>query len=99
MRIRALITLPLLVWIAGCAETDPYQRTGSWQPTGANAINLAAMVANPADLVRGRGERTSIGREAGPPVDRLLSGKPTPLPNASSQSASSGPAAQAPGAN
>ena len=98
---RAIMALPFVLWLSGCAETEPYQKTGMWQPTGANALNLAAMVQNPADLVRGRGARGFDAREAGPPVQRLLSGNPTPLPASSSQAGASGPAAVAPasGAN
>ena len=91
-----LISVPYTLWLAGCSETDPYQKTGAWQPTGANAINLSAMVQNPADLLRGRGGQGSLAREASAPVERLLSGRTTPLPGASTQSASPGPAAPAP---
>ena len=82
--------------LAGCADTDPYMKPGRWQPTGANAVNLAAMVAKPTDLIRGRGATSAIGLEATPPVARLWSGKLTPLPAVGSQDATTGPAGQAP---
>lgn len=47
--------LVCLLAIGGCGNRDPYRRTDVWKPTGANAANLAAMVANPQDLIRGHG--------------------------------------------
>ena len=45
-----------LVVLAGCdSRMIPYLRTDVWQPTGANAGNIAAMVADPHDLISGRG--------------------------------------------
>jgi hypothetical protein len=72
-----------LVLIAGCNYDpfDPYQRPGTWVPTGANDANLRAMVVNPNDLVQGTGEGVSSGAEAAPPVERVLTGKRSPLPN------------------
>ena len=52
---RPLICLSLLA-LAGCAESDPYRRPGMWQPEGANAANMAAMVERKSDLVHGRGD-------------------------------------------
>ena len=49
----------ILATLAGCASRDPYQRDDVWYPTGSNAANLAAMVANPHDLVAGRGSSAS----------------------------------------
>src|SRR6478672_1849313 len=68
--------------VAGCDTylTDPYQRPGTWNPTGDNDANLRVMVANPHDLVEGTGQSTSAGAEAGPPVARVLAGKRYPLP-------------------
>ena len=88
--------IAVVVLLAGCAETDPYLRPGMWQPTGANTINLAAMVANPRDLVRGRGERGMYAPQSTAPVSHLWSGTLTPLPGADAQQGPSGPAAPAP---
>lgn len=86
MRIGPLpaVLIPALL-LAGCAETDPYLRPGQWQPTGANAINLAAMVANPHDLLRGRGTNGTPAVEAAPPIQRYWSGNRTALPTTSTQ--------------
>jgi type IV pilus biogenesis protein CpaD/CtpE len=94
---RRVAVAGVVLALAGCADTDPYMKPGRWQPTGANAVNLATMVQRPADLIRGRGAAGTVGLEATSPVSRLWSGKPTPLPAVGSQDASSGPAQQAPG--
>jgi uncharacterized membrane protein YgcG len=49
--------------VAACQEMDPYARTDMWQPTGANAGNIAAMVANPYDLIRGSGSDRTDSNE------------------------------------
>ncbi len=70
--------------VSGCSAydlTDPYNRPGTYNPTGVNDANLRAMVVNPHDLVEGTGERTTTGAVAAPPVARLLAGKRYPLPD------------------
>ena len=62
--------------LAGCSSTDPYQRAGTWKPIGVNDANIAAMAANPADLVQGRGSSTGTVRTATSAVDRLWQGVP-----------------------
>ena len=52
----SLLALGGLLMLAGCDQLDPMMRTDRWQPSGANAGNLAAMVADPHDLIRGRGD-------------------------------------------
>jgi type IV pilus biogenesis protein CpaD/CtpE len=71
--------LPLLLCLVGCAQADPYARPHMWQPDGANSRNLAAMVANPSDLVQGRSDSTMPGTRAAIAIMRLESGRPTPL--------------------
>ncbi len=88
--------LGALLALTACANTDPYLKPARWQPTGANAVNLARMVTRPTDLIRGRSDAGTIGVEATPPVARLWSGKLTPLPSVGSQEGAGGPAAQAP---
>ena len=84
--------------LAGCADTDPYLKQGQWQPRGANMLNLAAMLANPADLQRGHGDRGATGYEAAMPVTRLSMGRPAALPAGASNRAPSGEANAAPSA-
>ncbi|MBV8912810.1 MAG: hypothetical protein JOZ05_07215 [Acetobacteraceae bacterium] len=75
-----------IVLLAGCAETDPYRRPGMWQPEGANAANLAAMVELPSDLVRGRSDRTALTRESQGAVERLWEDRARPFPGQSRSS-------------
>ena len=90
----------LLLALCGCAQVDPYTRTGMWQPAGVNSRNLDAMVVNPADLLRGRGAAGAQSTTATAAVERLLTGTQTPLPSlsadaapgAASSSAAAGPA-------
>ena len=85
----------LVLLLGGCAETDPYRRIGAWQPNGANSLNLAAMLVQPRDLIRGRGTTGTPGVEATPAVTRFWAGRPAPLPTSSSQA---GAAAMSPSA-
>lgn len=74
--------LPLILAASGCTMTgNPMMRTGTWHPTGANAANLAAMVANPHDLIEGESASGTVGPEAALPVARLRKDNVKPLPN------------------
>lgn len=83
MRILGVsVALSFLLATAGCNTVqNPMMREGTWHPTGANAANLAAMVANPHDLVEGQAATGTIGPEAALPVARLRADKVKPLPN------------------
>ena len=73
------VSVPLIAAIAllaGCANRDPYQRLDVWRPTGANSANLAAMVANPHDLIRGHGTDRELTRAQGVAVDRIWTDQP-----------------------
>lgn len=70
MSARAFAWLALAL-MAGCAETDPYRRSGMWQPEGANAANIAAMVERPSDLIRGRSDRMPETRQGRDAIERL----------------------------
>ena len=66
MQSRTILRCALLaavLSVAACQEMDPYARNDMWQPTGANAGNIAAMVANPYDLIRGRGSDRTDSNE------------------------------------
>ena len=72
-----------LFWLAACTPaTDPLYRDGLWQPSHVNRANLAEMVANPSDLVRGTGTTGSDGQIAANAVDRLRNDKVKKLPAA-----------------
>jgi hypothetical protein len=80
MRIPALFGATIILGLlAGCNEIDPYRRPYTWSPTGASAGNIAAMVANPNDLIRGHGVQRSDGKESVTAVERIWTDKPKPL--------------------
>lgn len=72
----------ILLGLSGCgmAARDPWEDPGSWRATGANDMNLQAMVANPADLVAGRGDRGGSSVLATTAVNRYLTDKVKVLP-------------------
>ncbi len=74
----SLLLIPLVA--AGCDTIDPYARPGVWTPIGANETNLHAMVANPADLVRGVDEQGAPGQPAADAVAAWRAGHAKPLP-------------------
>lgn len=73
-----LCLLPLLA-TAACSPHDFYDRPGDWLPSGANAANLAVMVADPLDLVRGVDTRGADGQEMETAITRWRAGKPKRL--------------------
>jgi type IV pilus biogenesis protein CpaD/CtpE len=72
----------LIAGLSGCAITDPLLNERSWEPTGANEKNIAAEVANPMDLVRGREPiGGSDGELASAAILRLRTGHVKALPD------------------
>ena len=80
-----LAAASLLLGLGACqqANSDPFERPYTWQPTGANDDNLRAMIANPNDLVVGQGARGSHAIIANAAATRLLTDKIKPLPKVS----------------
>jgi hypothetical protein len=78
---RITLALPVLL-VVGCTSSDPYRRTDVWYPTGANAGNIAAMVAKPRDLILGHGGDRADTRQAAGAVDRVWQDRKKPLLNA-----------------
>jgi type IV pilus biogenesis protein CpaD/CtpE len=72
-------TLSLLA-LAGCDQIDPLKRPYMWHETSVNAHNIAAMAANPADLIRGRDQRRRSAIMDADGVQRAWTGKLVPLP-------------------
>lgn len=87
---RAFSAAILLGLLGGCEDRDPYRRTDVWYPSGVNAGNIAAMVANPADLIRGHGVQRSDGKQAVMAVEHIWQDKPKPLPALDPSTAPSG---------
>jgi type IV pilus biogenesis protein CpaD/CtpE len=76
--------LPLLLMmaaaLAACAHnTDSVAKLNEIPFGGAVQANLAAMVANPADLVHGRGQLPVDGASAVLPLERLSTDHQKPL--------------------
>ena len=82
MRMSTIVRVALfggMLGLAACQDLDPYTRSGTWQPTGANQGNLAAMVANPYDLIRGRGLPATDSKEPTLAINRVSTDAPKPL--------------------
>ncbi len=65
--------------LAGCGDLDPYRKPYAWHPTGANQANIAAMVANPQDLIRGRGSALTGSEPAILAIGRVRQDQPKPI--------------------
>jgi len=79
-----------LVALAGCDSRDPYLRTDVWEPTGANAGNIAAMVADPHDMIRGRDSFIQNANEPALAVNHVWLDQPKPLSTAPGGGGASG---------
>jgi hypothetical protein len=80
----------ILILLAAC--TDPIDRPGTWNASAkSNDANLRVMVADPHDLVEGKGHDGSSGAEAAPPVTRVLTGRRYPLPSSDTSDLQSAP--------
>jgi hypothetical protein len=79
--VTSAMTLSCLAFtlLAGCAQTDPYLRPGMWRPDGVNDGNIAAMVQDSRDLVRGHAAQGPEWMTPAAAVDRLWQDKPKPL--------------------
>jgi type IV pilus biogenesis protein CpaD/CtpE len=79
---RMIVVIGVVASVQGCAATDPLLNANDWHPTGANEMNIAAQVVNPADLVHGR-EATggSDGELASAAILRLRTGHVKKLPD------------------
>jgi type IV pilus biogenesis protein CpaD/CtpE len=69
----------LLGMLAGCSSRDPYARDDVWYPSGAPAANLAAQLANPADLAGGRDDPRQHSAASIKAVDRIWADSPKAL--------------------
>jgi Pilus biogenesis CpaD protein (pilus_cpaD) len=86
LKVRISPILPLLVVtslaLSACDHhTDSIARLNTIPFGGANDANIAVMVANPPDLLRGRGQDSIDGTTAQEPIQRLLTDHPKPLLN------------------
>ena len=93
MHARRLIDVALLgivLVLAACQEMDPYTRPDTWQPTGVNAGNIGVMVANPNDLIRGRGVSTSDSKSSNLAIGHIWNETPKGLLDPGGNTSSTG---------
>lgn len=76
-----ILLVMLILVVGGCRDTDPLLRSDLWHPVGVNEMNIAAMVASPADLVQGVEEQGSDGVRAAAAVRRLETNHVKALPD------------------
>jgi hypothetical protein len=82
MQPRHLFRIALIASVLGlaaCQQMDPYSRTDEWQPNGANAGNISAMVADPYDLIRGRGVDVSDSKPSNLAIGHVWNDQPKAL--------------------
>ncbi len=72
--------------LAGCDSRDPYKRDDVWYPTGSNAANLAAQVADPHDLMRGQNDPRQLADTPARAIARVRSDSAKPLTGGSAAS-------------
>jgi type IV pilus biogenesis protein CpaD/CtpE len=87
---RVGLTITACAALVACAQLDPYQKPFVWHPTGANQANLAAMVAQPHDLIAGRGATRTDSLAPVMAIDHVRSDTPKQLDDASSESDAGG---------
>lgn len=71
----------LMLALGGCGTGDDFTRPGTWNPTNANAANLAAMLAEPGHARRGVAAPTERGQLGSQAIRRLETGRRPPLPD------------------
>jgi len=84
MHSRHIIRVALLaaaLAVSACQDMDPYTRADTWQPSGSNAGNIAAQVANPYDLIRGRDFGRVDGASSSLAIGRVWTDTPKKLLN------------------
>jgi hypothetical protein len=79
----------LVLFVAGCANSEPYHRDDVWYPTGANAGNMAAMAVRPSDLIHGRNGNEGDAHQADLAISHVWFGQPKPLGTTSAPSGGS----------
>ena len=77
--IRLAIVVLGLLGTVSCTWRDPYRRDDVWKPTGANAANLAATIAEPRDLTHGRGSSGADAKVGVLSMERVQSDRPKSL--------------------
>lgn len=85
---NCLLLLTGALILSACGNRDPYLRNDVWTPTGANAGNMAAMLANPNDLLVGRHSAKGDTKASTVAIQHIWEGQPQPLSYGSSAAGS-----------
>jgi type IV pilus biogenesis protein CpaD/CtpE len=88
--INGVLLAGFILTLAGCEDLDPYHRQHVWYPTGASEANIAAMAANPRDMIRGHGGARADGAVAEGAVTRARQDHAKPLLNPASSAGGGG---------
>ena len=80
---RNLTCALTLLAMTGCSVFDPYQREGTWRPSGAPNANIAAQIVRPSDLERGVAYAPVDSTMTAAAVTRYRVGKIRKLPDSS----------------
>lgn len=78
---RIVLMCAAVTALAGCDATWPYDRPGTWRPSGVVDANIAASVVNPSDLVRGVAYNPREGSATTAAVERYRTGTVKALPS------------------
>lgn len=81
--IRSRMLLSALLPVLALGACAAYDDEGKWRPTRLNDANLAMMVENPRDLIRGRGATGSVGYTAADAINRFETDSIRRLPDTS----------------
>ncbi len=92
---RLIGMIGTLLALGACSQHEPFERVGTWRAEGSNQANLAAMAANPLDLVQGRSDPSPRVKQPGDAVTNMWATKPTQalLPGLKGGGPAGGPAA------
>lgn len=85
---RQILALSLTIGLAYCATfPDQVPPDTGWQPTDVNNTNVVLMTLHGQDLLQGHGTPSVPASLPADAVQRLLIGRPKPLPPESDQGA------------
>jgi type IV pilus biogenesis protein CpaD/CtpE len=91
MRIPVPLLLAMSLTLTACEHNTDLVAKLNAEPLGnTNQSNIAAMVANPADLVRGHGGGPIDGAPAVLSIERIQMDHPKPFPSSGGSSGGSG---------
>lgn len=79
--LRPLMLVASLLATPACEALDPFHRESAWRPGGTNEDNLAAMLDEPRDRIRGTAPANAQGQRAAAAIERLRTDRVRALPD------------------